>query len=97
MDPQKTNSGTSIVTAVYTPPLTYTNSSATTNETHNTLKVLVEDAINSSNKTEISLSLYPVPVVLVHGIWSNPEDSWIKTNFSKTLEAKQHWRVFCRL
>ena len=49
------------------------------------LKSLVEDTINSSNKTEVSLSLYPVPVVLVHGIWNNPEDSWIKTNFSKTL------------
>lgn len=85
VDPQETNSGIPIVTAVYTPPLTYNNSSTEVNENHKTLKLLIEDTVNSSNRTELSLSLYPVPVVLVHGIWSNSEDSWIKTNFTKTL------------
>ena len=69
--------------AVYTPPLTYSNSSA--NETHKTIKIFVQDAANPSINTTLPLSLYRVPVVLVHGIWSNSDLSWNKTNFTKTL------------
>jgi pimeloyl-ACP methyl ester carboxylesterase len=88
VDPQITDSEIPVVTAVYTPPLTYPNDTfETTAENHETIKLLVEDVVNPSNKTEISLSLYPVPVVLVHGIWSNPDESWIQTNFTETLET----------
>ena len=34
----------------------------------------------------IPIKLYRVPVVLVHGIWTNSYYSWVYTNFSKTLE-----------
>ncbi len=69
--------------AVYTPPLTYSNSSA--NETHKTIEIFVQDANNPSINTTFPLSLYRVPVILVHGIWTDSELSWNKTNFTKTL------------
>ncbi len=72
--------------AVYTPPLTYSNSSA--NENHKTIKIFVQDAANPSINTTLPLSLYRVPVVLVHGIWSNSADSWTNTGFEQSLKDK---------
>lgn len=91
IEPQWTNNGTPVVAAVYTPPPTLTNLSP--NVKSAIVKVLVHDAINPSIKTEVSISLYRVPVVLVHGIWSNPQESWIDTKFKYTLE-KSGYDVF---
>ena len=76
----------SLKVAVYTPPLTYSNSS--TNENHKTIKIFVQDAANPSINTTLPLSLYRVPVVLVHGIWSNSADSWTDTGFEQSLKGK---------
>jgi len=84
IEPQMTNNGTPVVAAVYTPPPTLTNLSP--NVKNAIVKVLVHDAINPSIKTEVSISLYRVPVVLVHGIWSNPQQSWVDTKFKDTME-----------
>jgi len=68
VSPPENDTEVPLVVAVYTPPLTYTNSSA--NDTHKTIKIFIEDADKPSINTESSLSLYRVPVVMVHGIWS---------------------------
>ncbi len=91
INPQKTTTGTSIVGAVYTPPQTLTNLSPNVN--NEIVKVLVHDTTNSSVNTQILISLHRVPVVLVHGIWSNPQESWINTKFKETLE-KSGYNVF---
>src|SRR5436189_1989498 len=32
--------------------------------------------------------LEPPPVVLVHGIWSNPQDAWVNGGFKQFLESR---------
>ena len=68
--------------AVYTPP----NYIALSNKTDfKTINIKVND--NDTNSISyIPIKLYQVPIVLVHGIWTNSTLSWIYTNFSKTLE-----------
>src|SRR6476646_6419594 len=85
INPQTTTNGKSIVVAVYTPPSTSTN--LPPNKTNGIVKILLHDVANPSANTAVSMSLYRVPIVLVHGIWSNPQESWINTKFKETLES----------
>lgn len=82
VSPQSTSNGSSVVAAVYTPP-DYINLTAIDNN-RTTISILVNDTIE---EPRLSIGLYRVPVVLVHGIWTNSNFSWILTNFSKTLVA----------
>lgn len=88
--PKTTKNGTCVV-AVYTPPPTYINSSSS--DSSRIINILVQDINNSSVNTTVPLSLYRVPVVLVHGLWSDPIQSWIKTNFNSTL-VKDGFKVY---
>ena len=48
---------------------------------HTNVNILV----NGTNDPRLSFALYRVPVVLVHGVWTNSSDSWVSTNFTKKL------------
>ena len=84
ISPPENDTEVTLKVAVYTPPFAYTNSSA--NDTLRTIKIFVEDVDNPSIKIESSLSLYHVPVVMVHGIWSTPNASWINSTFQSNME-----------
>ena len=52
-----------------------------------TIHVIVKDPNNFSFSTmDIPIQIHKLPIVLVHGIWESSKDTWIDTNFSKTLE-----------
>jgi pimeloyl-ACP methyl ester carboxylesterase len=82
--PVTTTNGKSVVVAVYTPPTIST--AIPPNKTNGTVKILLYDTTNPSANSEVPISLYRVPVVLVHGIWTNSTLSWVKSNFSSALE-----------
>lgn len=42
---------------------------------------------NPPSNLEVFISSYLVPVVFVHSIWSNPQESWTNTKFKETLES----------
>ncbi len=88
---QITTTGIPVVAAVYTPPSILTN--LPPNKNNEIVKVLIHDNTNPSANTEVLISLYRVPVILVHGIWSNSTESWVKTKFKDTLE-KSGYAVF---
>ena len=76
------NKNNPLVVAVYTPP----NYIAFSNKTDSkTINIKVNDN-DTNNISYIPIKLYRVPIVLVHGIWTNSTLSWVYTNFSKTLE-----------
>lgn len=74
--PQRTSEGRSVVVAVYTPP-DFIDLDKGTN--HTTINILVNDT------QATSIDLYRVPIVLVHGLWGDPNQTWIESNFNKTL------------
>jgi pimeloyl-ACP methyl ester carboxylesterase len=79
VSPQNISNGESVVAAVYTPPDSF-NQDKGSNRTINI-------NVNASNPNDrsVSIQLYRPPVVLVHGLWTNSEETWIMTNFNKTL------------
>ena len=84
VDSQRTNNGDSVVIAVYTPPTSF----GLLKTDHKTIKVVIRDPTDPSfGLLEIPIQLHKVPVVLVHGIWGTPRNTWIDTNFKKTLES----------
>jgi pimeloyl-ACP methyl ester carboxylesterase len=85
--PQPSDNGTSLAVAVYTPPSYPVSTTIPSNKTNGTIKILVQDVKNPSVSSEIPISLYRVPVVLVHGLWSNPKVSWIDTKFNESLNS----------
>lgn len=82
INPQKNSTGQSIVVAVYTPP-TYVDPPVGANLT--TIKVQVRDIADPHISTEIPVQLYRVPVIQVHGIWTNAVESWSNTGFKEAL------------
>jgi pimeloyl-ACP methyl ester carboxylesterase len=65
----------SVVVAVYTPPDYIRNN-------HTTINILLNETIY---EPPLSFELYRVPIVLVHGIWTNSYHSWNLTHFINTL------------
>ncbi|HET7283917.1 MAG TPA: hypothetical protein VFI70_04460, partial [Nitrososphaeraceae archaeon] len=63
---------------VYTPP---DHIDLQSNANHTTIHILV----NGTSDPRLSINLYRVPVVLVHGIWVNSQVTWNLTNFANTL------------
>ena len=88
VEPRNTSNQTPLVVAVYTPPSSVSSTTIPPNMTKGTVKIQLYDVKNSSSSTDIPISLYRVPVVLVHGLWSDPIASWVNTNFNKTLKEE---------
>jgi hypothetical protein len=82
VESKKTSNGDSVVIAVYTPP-TFFNQLKVENKT---IHVVVNDPNNSSfGAMEVPIQIHKLPVILVHGLWENSTNTWITTNFNKTL------------
>jgi pimeloyl-ACP methyl ester carboxylesterase len=86
----------SVVAAVYTPPDSFNQDKGS----NRTIDVNVSDPNNpaASAPLEIPIQLYRPPVVLIHGVWTNSEQTWAstawtatdpkKTPFTKSLDDK---------
>lgn len=61
-----------------------------------TIKVNVSDPNNNSTNPllDIPIQLYRPPVVLVHGVWMNSNNTWIKTNFANSLTCYGFYYAF---
>ena len=79
-NPQKINKQ---VAVVYTPPDSFNQPTGN----HRTIKILISDVKNGSSSTkekEVSVELYRPPVILVHGLWTNPDETWVKSSIPET-------------
>ena len=85
--PQNISNEKSVVAAVYTPPDSFNQDKGS----NRTISVNVSDLDNSVKTVlEIPIQLYRPPVVLVHGLWMDSDDTWVRTNFAKkTTFAKK--------
>jgi pimeloyl-ACP methyl ester carboxylesterase len=89
--PQNISNGKSVVVAVYTPPDCF-NQDMVSNRTIN---VNVSDSNNSaSTLLEIPIQIYRPPVVLIHGIWMNSNNSWVSTKFADSLTNHGFYYAF---
>jgi pimeloyl-ACP methyl ester carboxylesterase len=80
--PHNISNGKSVVTAVYTPPESFDQDTGS----NRTINVNVSDTNNSARPLlEIAIQLYRPPVVLVHGLWMNSDNTWVITNFANSL------------
>lgn len=85
-DPQP---GNSVVAVVYTPPDFFNQTNNL--QQHTIVKVLISDPSNPSGNRpidEVSIDLYRPPIILVHGIWTNASLTWVKSDFTRTLEQR---------
>jgi hypothetical protein len=81
--PHNIGNGKSVVAAIYTPPDSFNQDIGS----NRTINVNVSDPNNSANMLlEIPIQLYRPPVVLVHGLWMNSDNSWVTTNFANSPE-----------
>jgi hypothetical protein len=71
----------SVVVAVYTPPDSFNQDKGS----NRTIDVNVSDPNNSDARTlyELPIKLYRPPVVLVHGLWMNSDNTWVENNSTK--------------
>lgn len=84
VDPQRPTNGNPVVIAVYTPPIFFNQ----VNEDHKVIHVITSDPNNPSFGTvDLPIQIHRVPVILVHGIWETPDNTWIDTNFKNTLDS----------
>jgi pimeloyl-ACP methyl ester carboxylesterase len=89
--PRDISNGKSVIAAVYTPPDSF-NQDMVSNRTIN---VNVSDPDNHvSTLGEIPIHLYRPPVVLVHGIWMNSDNTWVQTNFANSLTNHGFYYAF---
>jgi pimeloyl-ACP methyl ester carboxylesterase len=51
------------------------------------ITISASDTTDESIHEDVEIKVYRVPVILVHGVWTNSDDSWEKTNFKKALEC----------
>jgi pimeloyl-ACP methyl ester carboxylesterase len=80
--PDNISNGKSVVAAVYTPPESFDQDTGS----NRTINVNVSDTNNSARPLlEIAIQLYRPPVVLVHGLWMNSDNTWVITNFANSL------------
>ena len=89
---QNTRNGKPVVAAVYTPPDSFDNHETGSNRTIN---INVSDPNNSTNTLlEIPIHLYRPPVILVHGLWMNSDNTWVTTNFANCLTYNGFYYAF---
>jgi pimeloyl-ACP methyl ester carboxylesterase len=82
--PHNINNGKLVVAAVYTAPDSF-NQDKGSNRTFN---VNVSNLDNSVKTVfEIPIQIYRPPVILVHGLWMNSDNTWVITNFANSLTS----------
>jgi pimeloyl-ACP methyl ester carboxylesterase len=62
-----------------------------------TINVNVSDPNNKSGSTllEIPIQLYRPPVVLIHGLWMNSDNTWVTTSFVDKMTKNGFLLCFC--
>jgi len=81
------------VVAVYTPPDAFGKSIDWIHSPRD-VNIKVSNPSNSNvTPVEVSLKLHRPPVILVHGVWTTPDASWVNNGFSETLDT-QGFNVF---
>ena len=89
--PQNISNGKSVVVAVYTPPDSYNQSTGS----NRTVNVNVSDLDNSAKTLlEIPIRIYRPPVILIHGLWMNSDNTWVTTNFANRLASYGYHYAF---
>jgi triacylglycerol esterase/lipase EstA (alpha/beta hydrolase family) len=58
------------------------------NTKHLAVTISVSDIKKKYIQENIIIKVYRVPVILVHGVWTNPGDSWEITGFRQYLEGR---------
>lgn len=56
------------------------------NEKYLAVTISVSDIKNKHIQEKIMIKVHRVPIILVHGVWSNPYDSWEVTGFKQFLQ-----------
>ncbi|HKR72937.1 MAG TPA: hypothetical protein VJR94_02380 [Candidatus Nitrosocosmicus sp.] len=56
------------------------------NTDHLAVTISVNDIKKNYIQENITIKVYRVPIILVHGVWSNPNESWKITGFKEFLE-----------
>ena len=83
--PQNISNGKSVVAAAYTSPDSFDQDAGS----KRTINVNVSDPNNlATTLLEIPIHLYRPPVVLIHGLWGNSVNTWVKTKFTYELTKK---------
>jgi hypothetical protein len=82
VSPQNISNRKSVAAAVYTPPDSFNNQDTGSNITIN---INISDPNNPDARTlyELPIKLYRPPVVLVHGLWMNSDNTWVENKFHK--------------
>ena len=89
--PQNISNGKSVVAAVYTPPDSFNQDTGS----NRTINVDVSDLDNSAKTLlEIPIRLYRPPVILIHGLWMNSDNTWVITNFANRLASYGYHYAF---
>ena len=88
ISPQNLSNGKSVVAAVYSPPDSFNQDKGS----NRTININVSDV--DKTVLEIPILLYRPPVILVHGLWMNSDDTWVKTNFAKCLSHYGYYYAF---
>jgi hypothetical protein len=72
----------SVVVAVYTPPDSFNNQDKGSNRTIN-INISEPNDPDARTLYELPIKLYRPPVVLVHGLWMNSDNTWVENNCTK--------------
>jgi pimeloyl-ACP methyl ester carboxylesterase len=89
--PQNISNGKSVVAAVYTPPDPFNQATGS----KRTINVNVSDPNDPAGTLlEIPIYLYRPPVVLIHGLWGNSDNTWVTTNFANSLADNGFYYAF---
>ena len=89
--PQNISNGKSVIAAVYTPPDSFNLDTGS----NRTVNINVSDPDNDTNTLlEIPIHLYRPPVVLIHGLWMNSDNTWATTNFANSLTYNGFYYAF---
>jgi pimeloyl-ACP methyl ester carboxylesterase len=89
--PQNISNGKSVVAAVYTPPDSFNQDTGS----NRTINVNVSDPDNpASIFLEIPIQLYRPPIVLVHGLWMNSDNTWVATKFADRMACYGFYYAF---
>jgi pimeloyl-ACP methyl ester carboxylesterase len=89
VSPQNISNGKSVAASVYTPPDSFNQDKGD----HRTINI----SVNSSNPNnpdartlyELPIKLYRPPVVLVHGLWMNSNNTWVENNCTEISFTKR--------
>ena len=89
--PQNISNGKSVVAAVYTPPDSFNQDKGS----NRTINVNISDPNNpATTLLEIPIHIYRPPVVLIHGLWMNSDNTWVTTNFANNLANNGFYYAF---